>query len=59
MYQQFSHASAADRAVAFAGYIAALDREESACSSYAKQVRLIESRCAGAGVPTPSPSPID
>ena len=43
-YERFSYASASDRAVAFAAYWAALDREQSACGSYAEQVRLIESR---------------
>ena len=43
-YERFSYASASDRASAFAAYWAALDREQSACRSYAEQVRLIESR---------------
>ena len=48
-YDRFTGADAADRSVAFAAYVAALDREESACASYAQQIRVIESRCAGAG----------
>lgn len=48
-YDQFSHASPSDRAAAFAVYTAALDREESACESYAAQVRLLESRLGTAG----------
>lgn len=45
-YERFSSAPASDRAVAFAAYTAALDREESACEAYAAQIRLIMSRCA-------------
>jgi hypothetical protein len=48
-YEWFLDAPARDRAVAFAAYTAALDREESACESYAAQVRVIQSLCAGAG----------
>ena len=47
-YERFLDAPASDRAAAFAAYIAALDREQSACESYAEQVRLIEVRCTGA-----------
>jgi hypothetical protein len=43
-YERSWDASAPDRAVAFAAYMAALDREQSACESYAEQVRLIERR---------------
>lgn len=43
-YERFSNAPPADRAVAFAAYAAALDREEAACEAYAVQIRLIESR---------------
>jgi hypothetical protein len=50
LYECFCEAPASERAVAFAAYAAALDREESACQAYAAQVRLIESRCAGTGV---------
>lgn len=37
-YDRFPEAPASDRAVAFAAYLAALDREESACEFYAAQV---------------------
>ena len=47
-YERFLAASASDRAAAFAAYNAALDREESACESYAAQVRLIQSRWVAA-----------
>jgi len=47
-YERFLEAPAADRAVAFAAYMAALDREESTCEWYAAQVRAIQSRYAGA-----------
>jgi hypothetical protein len=49
-YERFRDASSWDRAAAFAAYTAALDREQSACESYAEQIRLIESRCTVAGV---------
>ncbi len=42
-YERFSVATGADRDLAFAGYVAALDREESACDAYAEQLRLITS----------------
>lgn len=60
-YDRFSDSSPADRAAAFAAYTAALDREESACASYAAQVRVLESRLDAAGVRTrgPEPSPSD
>ena len=45
-YERFSDAAPSDRAVAFAAYTAALDREQSACESYAAQVRGIQSRYA-------------
>ena len=45
-YERFSIAPASDRGVAFAAYVAALDREHSACDAYAAQIRLITSRCA-------------
>ena len=45
-YDRFLGAPASDRAVAFAAYLAALDREESACEFYAVQVRAIQSRYA-------------
>jgi hypothetical protein len=43
-YERFRLACASDRALAFAAYSAALDREQSACEDYAGQIRLIESR---------------
>lgn len=43
-YERFSQADASDRALAFAAYSAALDREESACEDYAEQIQVIESR---------------
>lgn len=46
-YERFSIAPASDRSVAFAAYVAALDREHSACDAYAAQIRLITSCCAG------------
>jgi hypothetical protein len=45
-YERFLDAAPCDRAVAFAAYGAALDREESSCESYAAQVRAIQSRFA-------------
>jgi hypothetical protein len=42
-YERFLNTSACDRTPAFAAYLAALDREQSACESYAEQVRVIES----------------
>ncbi len=47
-YDRFLDAPAPDRAVAFAAYTAALDREESACESYAAQIRAIQSRYSDA-----------
>jgi hypothetical protein len=47
-YERFLEAPASERAVAFAAYMAALDREESACGAYAAQVQAIQSRCADA-----------
>lgn len=43
-YERFCQAHASDRALAFAAYSAALDREESACEDYAEQIQVIESR---------------
>jgi hypothetical protein len=54
-YDRFLEAPASDRAVAFAAYMAALDREESACAAYADQVRAIQSRYADAAAPTRRP----
>jgi hypothetical protein len=43
-YERASRAKASDRPAAFAAYMAALDREESACGAYAAHIRLITSR---------------
>lgn len=40
-YEQFNAAVPADRALAFAAYQAALDREESACDAYEAQTRRV------------------
>jgi len=40
-YEQFAVAPAAERAVAFAAYQAALDREASAAATYAQQIRQL------------------
>jgi hypothetical protein len=45
-YGRFSSAQPSERAVAFAAYAAALDREEAACGAYAAQIRLITLRFA-------------
>lgn len=42
-YERFSSAPASDRALAFAAYAAALDREGSASEAYAAQIQLIHS----------------
>jgi hypothetical protein len=55
-YERFLDALASDRTVAFAAYMAALDREQSACESYAEQVRLIESRISAPAAPRPTRS---
>jgi hypothetical protein len=49
-YDRFLEAPAIDRAVAFAAYTAALDREESSCEAYAGQIRAIQSRYSAAAV---------
>ncbi len=48
-YERFADAEPAESTLAFAAYAAALDREESACESYAAQIRLIQSWCPGYG----------
>jgi hypothetical protein len=48
-YARFCRAQPPDRTAAFAAYEAALDREESACESYAAQIRAIESQFTAAG----------
>ncbi len=42
-YAQFTAATADDRALAYAAYLAALDREESAADVYAQQVARVTS----------------
>lgn len=44
-YARFCAAPPADRAVAFAAYDAALQREQRACEVYAAQVRFIQALC--------------
>jgi hypothetical protein len=51
-YERFLDTPPADRAAAFAAYFAALDREQSACDSYAEQVRLIQARCRSVWAPS-------
>ncbi len=46
-YQRFSDASVPDRALAYAAYVAALDREDAAALMYAVQVDLVASRLSG------------
>ncbi len=46
-YERFCTASVADRAVAFAAYGAALDREQCACEFYAAHIRRVQTVCAG------------
>ena len=48
-YERFLDASPRDRAMAFAAYSAALDREQCTSEAYARQVRLVETRCGAAG----------
>jgi hypothetical protein len=43
-YEWFSSSAGPDRALAFAAYTAALDREESAASMYAARIGAITSR---------------
>jgi hypothetical protein len=49
-YDRYLEAPGPDRAVAFAAYTAALDREESACEAYAAQIGAIQSRYSDAAV---------
>jgi hypothetical protein len=49
-YDRYLEAPGPDRAVAFAAYTAALDREESACEAYAAQILAIQSRYSDAAV---------
>jgi hypothetical protein len=46
-YERFCRARSPDRALAFAAYAAALDREQSACEDYAGQIKAIVSRRSG------------
>jgi hypothetical protein len=43
-YERVSRVQPSDRPAAFAAYVAALDREESACGAYAAHIRLITAR---------------
>ena len=45
-YDRFCRAAPGDRALAFAAFAAALDREQCACESYAAHVRLLQALCA-------------
>jgi hypothetical protein len=45
-YEHFCTVQASDRTLAFAGYNAALDREESVAKAYADQVNLVSSLLA-------------
>jgi hypothetical protein len=40
-YERLSRAAPSDRSAAYAAYIAALDREESACGEYAAFIRML------------------
>lgn len=42
-YEQIEHVKPSDRPTAHAAYIAALDREQSACNAYAAHIRVITS----------------
>jgi hypothetical protein len=48
-YERFLDSEPVDRAMAFAAYSAALDREQCTSEAYARQVRLVESRCREVG----------
>ena len=48
-YERFLDALACDRAMAYAAYCAALDREQSTSEAYERQVRLVEARCGADG----------
>lgn len=45
-YEQFCTVAPSDRTLAFAAYMAALDREESGAQMYADQIELVSSRVA-------------
>lgn len=55
-YGRFSEAEAADRTLAFAAYLAALDRERAASEAYAEQIRLIVAAGARANLPARAPA---
>jgi hypothetical protein len=44
-YQGFCTAPVVDRTLAFAAYVAALDREQCACEAYAAHIRLVQAQC--------------
>ena len=48
-YERFLDAAPGDRAMAFAAYGAALDREQCTSEAYARQVRVVEARCDAVG----------
>jgi hypothetical protein len=48
-YERFLDSEPRDRTMAFAAYSAALDREQCTSEAYARQVRLVESRCGEFG----------
>ena len=48
-YDRFLVASSFDRAMAFAAYSSALDREQCTSEAYGLQVRLVELRCSTGG----------
>jgi hypothetical protein len=52
-YERVARVRPSDRAAAFAAYMAALDREESACDAYAAHIRLITSRRTAEAGPFP------
>jgi hypothetical protein len=45
-YQSWDHSDRDERAVAYAGYVAALDREEHAAGAYARQIERVSRICA-------------
>jgi hypothetical protein len=54
-YGRFLDAASGDRTMAFAAYTAALDREQSTCEAYARQIRVVESRCTAGETRTRRP----
>jgi hypothetical protein len=53
-YERWSNGAAEQRDLAFAGYRAALDREEQASVAYANQIELVSSSSVPAGSPRAS-----